>query len=366
MSALRRLVRASLPFADAGTAELPLARLLRLSLFQVSVGMALVLLNGTLNRVMVIELGLPSSLVALSLALPLVLAPFRAIVGFRSDNHRSVIGWRRVPYVWMGTLMQFGGFALMPFGLLVLGTGNPATATLGHLGLALSFILAGAGLHMVQTAGLALATDLAPAEARPRVVALLYAMLLVGMVASGVLFGWILTPFTSGAADPRRAWRRARDLSPQYDRRLAAGDPDGAGAGRAGADPDAAPVLAEPWRRGGKLGRPFTVLALGTRRLRHAGRHPRAVRRAGVRAQRGRHDAADRVDGGRHLRRLRPGLAPAAPRRRPASALGRGPLRRPARRRGAGLRRGDACHEPSSASARSRSASPAACSRSAR
>ena len=39
-----------LPFADAATAELPLGRLLRLSLFQISVGMALVLLNGTLNR----------------------------------------------------------------------------------------------------------------------------------------------------------------------------------------------------------------------------------------------------------------------------------------------------------------------------
>ena len=33
-----------LPFADAATAELPLARLLRLSLFQVAVGMASVLL----------------------------------------------------------------------------------------------------------------------------------------------------------------------------------------------------------------------------------------------------------------------------------------------------------------------------------
>ena len=46
-----------LPFADAATAELPLGRLLRLSLFQVSVGMAVALLNGTLNRVMIVELG---------------------------------------------------------------------------------------------------------------------------------------------------------------------------------------------------------------------------------------------------------------------------------------------------------------------
>ena len=41
-------------------AELPLGRLLRLSLFQVSVGIAMVLLIGTLNRVMIVELGVPS------------------------------------------------------------------------------------------------------------------------------------------------------------------------------------------------------------------------------------------------------------------------------------------------------------------
>ena len=52
-----------LPFADAATPDLPLSRLLRLSLFQVSVGMALVLLVGTLNRVMIVELSVPASLV---------------------------------------------------------------------------------------------------------------------------------------------------------------------------------------------------------------------------------------------------------------------------------------------------------------
>ncbi|MFN9806855.1 MAG: PucC family protein, partial [Betaproteobacteria bacterium] len=37
-----------LPFADAASADLPLSRLLRLALFQVSVGMAMVLLVGTI------------------------------------------------------------------------------------------------------------------------------------------------------------------------------------------------------------------------------------------------------------------------------------------------------------------------------
>ena len=96
------------------------ARLLRLSLFQVSVGIAMVLLIGTLNRVLIVELGVPAWLVSLMVGLPLMFAPFRALIGFRSDNHRSALGWRRVPYIWMGTLLQFGGLAIMPFALLIL------------------------------------------------------------------------------------------------------------------------------------------------------------------------------------------------------------------------------------------------------
>ena len=45
-------------FADAATPELPPGRLLLLSLSPISVGMGLVLLNGTLNRLMIVELGI--------------------------------------------------------------------------------------------------------------------------------------------------------------------------------------------------------------------------------------------------------------------------------------------------------------------
>jgi BCD family chlorophyll transporter-like MFS transporter len=185
-----------LPFADVGSLELPLGRLIRLSLFQVSVGMAVVLLSGTLNRVMIVELGVASWLVALMVSIPLVFAPLRALIGHRSDNHRSFLGWRRVPYIWMGTLLQFGGLAIMPFALLILSGDTHGPVIVGHISAALAFLLVGAGLHTVQTAGLALATDLAPANMRPRIVAFLYVMLLVGMVASALAFGALLADFT--------------------------------------------------------------------------------------------------------------------------------------------------------------------------
>ena len=185
-----------LPFAEAASAELPLGRLLRLSLFQVSVGIAMVLLIGTLNRVLIVELGVPAWLVSLMVGLPLVFAPFRALIGFASDNHRSALGWRRVPYIWMGTLLQFGGLAIMPFALVILSGDTHGPMWIGQVASALAFLLVGAGLQTTQTAGLALATDLAPEHTRPNVIALMYAMLLLGMVVSGLAFGRLLANFS--------------------------------------------------------------------------------------------------------------------------------------------------------------------------
>ena len=185
-----------LPFADAQTGALPWSRLFRLSLFQISCGMSMVLLIGTLNRVMIVELGVPASLVALMVALPLVFAPLRALIGFRSDTYRSVLGWRRVPYFWLGSVIQFGGLAMMPFALLILSGDTWAPAWVAQLSAAIAFLMVGAGLHTTQTVGLALATDLVEERAQPNVVALLSMMLLAGMVVSAVAFGVLLAEFS--------------------------------------------------------------------------------------------------------------------------------------------------------------------------
>jgi BCD family chlorophyll transporter-like MFS transporter len=185
-----------LPFADLATDDVPLGRLVRLSMFQWSVGIAQTLFFGTLNRVMIVELGIPATIIALMIAIPLLVAPFRALIGFRSDTYRSFLGWRRVPFVYFGTLAQFAGLAIMPFALMLLSgdqtVGHPA---IGYIGSGVAFFLVGAGAHTVQTAGLALATDLAPEDKRPRVVALMYLQMLMGVVLSGVILGLILEEF---------------------------------------------------------------------------------------------------------------------------------------------------------------------------
>lgn len=202
--ALKNLARHApkyLPFADVASEEVPLSRLLRLSLFQITVGMTLTLLAGTLNRVMIVELAVPASLVSVMLAMPMLFAPFRTLIGFKSDTHKSALGLRRAPWIWKGTIYQFGGFAIMPFALLVLsgfGESVDAPRWIGMSAAALAFLLVGAGVHIVQTAGLALATDLVEEEDQPKVVGLMYVMLLFGMVISALVYGALLANYTPG------------------------------------------------------------------------------------------------------------------------------------------------------------------------
>ncbi len=197
-SALKRISVNMLPFGDAVSDDLPLGQLLRLSLFQVSVGMAAVMLLGTLNRVMIVELGIGAMLVAAMIAIPVLVAPFRALVGFKSDNYKSAIGWKRIPYLWFGTMWQFGGLAIMPMALLVLsGDRTLDIEWAGYAGAGLAFLLTGIGMHMTQTAGLALAADRATDETRPKVVALLYVMHLVGMAISAIIIGALLRDYSA-------------------------------------------------------------------------------------------------------------------------------------------------------------------------
>ena len=187
-----------LPFADAASDGLPMARLLRLSLFKFTMGATTALMIGTLNRVMIVELNVSAWLVAMMLALPLLVAPFRAVTGYRSDVHISAFGWRRVPYMWGGTLIQFLGLAVMPFALLVLSGGGQVAVPVwvGPGAAAIAFLMVGAGLQTSQTAGLALATDQASEDTRPRVVTMLYTMLLVGAVSGSVAYSYLLSDFT--------------------------------------------------------------------------------------------------------------------------------------------------------------------------
>ena len=227
VTAWLRLGTRFLPFADAATPDLPLSRLLRLSLFQVSVGMALVLLIGTLNRVMIVELDVPASLVGIMISLPLIFAPFRALIGFRSDTHRSELGWKRVPFIWQGThgaIRRPRHHAVCVAGALRRRQCRPARRHGSAVAAPASRSCSSApACTPRRRSAWRLATDLAPTESQPKVVGLMYVMLLFGMIASALGFRRAAREFQPRRLDPGDSGRGAGHDDSQHGRAVEAG-----------------------------------------------------------------------------------------------------------------------------------------------
>jgi BCD family chlorophyll transporter-like MFS transporter len=110
--------------------------LLRLVGYPIGLGLTSVLVGGTLNRVMIVELRLPASLVGLFFAIPLLISPLRIWLGYRSDGY-TLWGLRREPYVVLGSLLA--GMGVVAATGLALG--NPATL------LVMAGILLAMGVH---------------------------------------------------------------------------------------------------------------------------------------------------------------------------------------------------------------------------
>jgi MFS transporter, BCD family, chlorophyll transporter len=160
----------------------------RLAMVQVAIGMVLVLLTSTLNRVLILEIGLPAAvpgaLVGLHFLVQMVVRPR---MGFASD-----VTGRRTPWI-------LGGMAL----LALSGTGASMTAlimdTNRTLGLALAvgcFAMLGVAVSMVGTPFLALLADRVDSGRRAGAAALTWILMIVGFIVTAVSVGTALDPFS--------------------------------------------------------------------------------------------------------------------------------------------------------------------------
>jgi len=160
----------------------------RLGLVQASIGAVVVLMTSTLNRVMVVELGLaaaiPGALVALHFAVQMF---FRPRLGFWSDA-----GGRRTPVIRMGmALLGFGGADAVAAIALV-----PTHRTAGLAAAALAFVIIGLGVSAAGTPLLALLADRVPAERRGRAAAMVWLMMIAGFVVTTLVVGRLIEPFS--------------------------------------------------------------------------------------------------------------------------------------------------------------------------
>ena len=156
----------------------------RLAGFSIAYGLSGALIGGTLNRIMIADLGLPASLVAFFFAIPLLISPLRVWLGYRSDGF-PVWGRRREPYIVFGALI---------IGLGIIAAANlTAKATQVSLLLilsgTLSFLLYGLGRNLAHNTYQALITDRYDKQQRTRAVTFYEVATLLGAVMGAGFIG---------------------------------------------------------------------------------------------------------------------------------------------------------------------------------
>lgn len=167
---------------------------LRLSLFGLAYGVVGVLVAGTLNRVLLVEVGLSKALVGLMFALPYLESPIRVWLGYRSDGY-PLLGKRREPWIVFGAII--GGLAVVAVTWLTLQAQPGRWLILATLTLAL--LLYGFGRSLAHNSFQALLTDKYEPKLRRSVATLFEVVTLIGSVIAGGLIGARLDPYSPQA-----------------------------------------------------------------------------------------------------------------------------------------------------------------------
>lgn len=168
--------------------------ILRLAGFSLGYGLTGALVGGTLNRVMIADLGIGASLVGIFFAVPLFVSPVRVWLGYRSDGY-LILGKRREPYIIVGALLSGVGVALATF--LALQMTDRRTWLM--LGVLLAFVIYGFGRNLGHNTFQALLSDRFHGDARPRAITGYEVATLLGLVIGAGGLGAALEQF-----DPAR------------------------------------------------------------------------------------------------------------------------------------------------------------------
>lgn len=164
---------------------------IRLGLVHVAVTMTFVPINGILNRVMIHEKGILASIVALLLIFPYLMSPLQVWIGQFSDHH-PIYGYRRTPYILGGILLCLTGLVLTPHTALLMAHDF-------WPGIALSIVAFGAwgfGNNLAAVSYLSLASDMSEEHERSRVISFMWVLMLIGIIATAMLSGRALEPYS--------------------------------------------------------------------------------------------------------------------------------------------------------------------------
>ncbi|MCS6939349.1 MAG: BCD family MFS transporter [Roseiflexaceae bacterium] len=164
---------------------------IRLGLLHVAIAMTFVLINSVLNRIMIHDLGILASVVAVLVVLPYILSPAQVWIGQYSDTH-PIFGYRRTPYIALGTLLALTGATLAPHAALALARDPLVGVPLALL----LFGMWGVGYNLAVVAYLSLASDMSTEQQRSRTVAIMWFMMITSVIVTAIVVGRALEPYS--------------------------------------------------------------------------------------------------------------------------------------------------------------------------
>lgn len=169
------------------TSGLSWLSIVRLGLVQAALGAIVVLTTSTLNRVMIVELGLAAVIPGLLVGLHYGVQITRPVWGHKSDTGRSRTQW------------ILGGLAL----LALAGTGAAATTLLfehsfllGILAAIIAYALIGIGIGASGTSLLALIAMKTAVERRAAAATITWMLMITGIIVTSIIVGAQLDPYS--------------------------------------------------------------------------------------------------------------------------------------------------------------------------
>ncbi|MEY2617090.1 MAG: hypothetical protein RL522_92 [Pseudomonadota bacterium] len=161
--------------------------IVRLGLVQAALGAIVVMTTSTLNRVMVVELGLPALLPGLLVGLHYAVQATRPRMGWGSD-----VGGRRTPWIVGGMAVLAAGGTLAALAVAWMHTQREAGMALAVLG----FLMIGLGVSACGTSLLVLLAKRVPQARRAAAATTVWVMMIAGFAVTAGVAGGLLDPYT--------------------------------------------------------------------------------------------------------------------------------------------------------------------------
>jgi len=166
----------------------------QIGLIHVAVAMTLVPINSTLNRVMIKELALSATLVAILASLPYLLSPIQVVIGAYSDRH-PFLGLRRTPYILAGLLLCVLGVISSPYAAYLMSTDFLPGLLVGLL----AFGMWGMGYNLSSVSYFSLASEISGEKGRGKTIATMFFMMIVSIIMTAIGISRLVDPYTPQA-----------------------------------------------------------------------------------------------------------------------------------------------------------------------